>query len=207
MTSERALAQSITCMPCQNPFLTHSILRYKHFPDCETLEIAREDVRDSHSAFPSSMQSRAKTLQYFITTSHQITLVLLTQLSKALDLPALLEAHSDKPNDCALKFESVPMEACLEDVPFSEHTDMGTLTLLFCPQYTTELPIRSEHGMRKDEWEFIEPRTGCAIVNVSDSLQRLTDGQLMSSLHRVGQPFAGAAERFCILYYLRPDSQ
>jgi hypothetical protein len=38
------------------------------------------------------------------------------------------------------------------------------------------------------DWRFVEPRVGCAIVNVADSLQRATEGQLMSCLHRVGQP-------------------
>jgi isopenicillin N synthase-like dioxygenase len=196
--------------PRQNDFLTYRILRYKHYPDCETLEIAREEIlRASPSAIPSSMRTHAEMLQYFITASHDITLILLNHLSKALNMPSLLTAHSDKHNDCALKFESVPMEARLEDVPFSEHTDMGTFTLLFCPEYTTELPVRSSSSSTAAEkaWEFIEPRAGCAIVNVADSLQRLTDGELVSSLHRVGQPLASAKERFCLLYYLRPDAQ
>ena len=92
------------------------------------------------------------------------------------------------------------MEAELEDVPFSEHTDMGTLTLLFCEHYTTELCMPGTQ-----QWRFIEPRKGCAIVNVGDSLQKMTHGGLRSCLHRVGQPVKGKAERVCVLYYLRPS--
>lgn len=178
---------------------------YKLFDDCETLEIAREEVLTSQAAIPSSMRAHAETLQYFIAASHHITSTMLSALSNALNRPEFMDAHSDAPNDCGLKFEAVPTMARLEDVPDSEHTDSGTLTLLFCPEYTTELRVP---GTTKpnEKWEFIEPRKGCAIVNVADSLQRLSGGELMSSLHRVGQPTPGAAERFCLLYYLRPDS-
>lgn len=192
----------ILCHSCPS----NNNFSYKPYDDCETLEIAREDALTTHAGIPSSMRPSAETLQYFIAASHHITLTMLTALSKSMNQPQLLDAHTDAPNDCGLKFESVPMEERLEDVPPSEHTDMGTLTLLFCPEYTTELRVP---GTTKpnERWEFIEPRQGCAIVNVADSLQRLTSGQLMSSLHRVGQPHPGAAERFCMLYYLRPDSQ
>jgi isopenicillin N synthase-like dioxygenase len=62
---------------------------------------------------------------------------------------------------------------------------------------------------REDEdWRFVEPRVGCAIVNVADSLQRATEGRLMSCLHRVGQPAPvpepSEQDRVCVLYYLRP---
>ena len=92
-------------------------------------------------------------------------------------------------------------------MPPSEHTDMGTLTLLFCEEYTTQLRIPGGNGEGGGEqWAFIVPERGRAIVNVADSLQRISGGALMSCLHRVGQPVAGKGERVCALYYLRPEA-
>lgn len=84
---------------------------------------------------------------------------------------------------------------------------MGTLTLLFCDDYTTEVRWSEEEGEgKKQQWAFVEPKDGCAIVNVADSLQRLSKGVLKSCLHRVGQPVGGGGDRYCVLYYLRPDA-
>lgn len=56
----------------------------------------------------------------------------------------------------------------------------------------------------REDWAFVKPQEGCAVVNVADSLQTMTKGRLTSSLHRLGQPVAGSGERVCALYYLRP---
>ena len=90
---------------------------------------------------------------------------------------------------------------------------MGTITLLFCDDYTTEVRLsdgseEGEGGEREQQprWAFVEPKDGCAIVNVADSLQRLSGGVLKSRLHRVGQPVRGGGDRYCVLYYLRPSA-
>lgn len=67
----------------------------------------------------------------------------------------------------------------------SGHTDGGSLILRYSKDYTTEL-FRSEN-----KWRFIEPKDGCVIVNVSDSLHKATE----SSVHRDGHPTPGGKER------------
>ena len=137
----------------------------------------------------------------FVESSHTITKILLLSLSTVLNQPQLQRSHLDTEISASgLKLESVPTEAELKDVPFSEHTDMGTLTVLLCGQYTTEICMPGTQ-----QWRFVEPREGCAIVNVGDALQKMTGGGLRSSVHRVGQPVSGKSERICILYYLRPS--
>ncbi|KAK5991811.1 2-oxoglutarate-dependent dioxygenase [Cladobotryum mycophilum] len=174
---------------------------FKPGSDAETLEFARDELVAGQSAVPVSMGSEApKTVQRLVLSSHYITKTMLSRLAVALKMPHLEDHHREgETSDCGLKVESVPTEERLEDVPPSEHTDMGTLTLLFCPQYTTELRVA------EDKWGFIVPKPGHAIVNVADSLQRLTGKELVSSLHRVGQPTPGAGKRICALYYLRPE--
>ena len=163
-------------------------------------QISRDELVQKLSTLPTPISRETKLVEDFISSSHRITMALLSRLAQALDLPHLRDSHCENvPSDCGLKLESVPLEERLEDVPPSEHTDSGSLTLLFCPQYTTEIWVPERKA-----WEFIVPKAGYSIVNVADSLQALSEGALLSSLHRVGQPVAGGGKRFCLLYYLRP---
>ncbi|KAL1861864.1 hypothetical protein Plec18170_000687 [Paecilomyces lecythidis] len=170
--------------------------------EAETFEIARDEIIQGKQIAPQYMSNQWPVVKGFIASSHEKAFKLLSSLSDSLGLERLEESHREgQPSDTGLKLESVPFEEKLEDVPESEHTDGGTLTLLFCPHYTTEIQMPGS-----TEWAFIEPKPGHAIVNVANSLQKLSKGELHSRLHRVGQPVPGAGKRFCLLYYLRPES-
>ncbi|GIJ87964.1 hypothetical protein Asppvi_006880 [Aspergillus pseudoviridinutans] len=170
--------------------------------EAETFEIARDEILQGKRIAPQCMSKEWPVVEDFIASSHEKVLTLLSSLSNSLGLGRFEDSHREgQPSDSGLKLESVPFEEKLEDVPPSQHTDGGTLTLLFCPHYTTEIQMPGS-----TEWGFIEPKTGHAIVNVANSLQRLSKGELHSRLHRVGQPVPGAGKRFCLLYYLRPES-
>lgn len=149
---------------------------------------------------PEAVDQSRHMIESFITSSHHIVHVLLSCLSSLLGQNLGAIHREGYPSNCGLKLESVPLEARREDVPPSEHTDQGSLTLLFCPQYTTEIQVPGTK-----EWGFIVPKSGCAIVNIADSLEIFSNRELHSCLHRVGQPTPGAGERHCILYYLRPE--
>ncbi len=165
-----------------------------------TIQISRDELLQKLPSIPSSMTKNAHTIERFVSTYHQITLALLSCLSASLGKDFGSSHREGHASNSGLKLESVPFDARLEDVPPSEHTDMGTLTLLFCPHYTTEIRMPGT-----EEWGFIVPKEGHAIVNVADSLQALSNKTLLSCLHRVGQPAPGAGERICALYYLRPE--
>ncbi|EAW14281.1 putative oxidoreductase, 2OG-Fe(II) oxygenase family [Aspergillus clavatus NRRL 1] len=170
--------------------------------EAETFEIARDEILQGTQIAPQCMSKQWPLVEDFLASSHETVFTVLSALSRALDSDRLEDSHREgQPSDSGLKLESVPFEEKLEDVPPSEHTDGGTLTLLFCPHYTTEIQMPGS-----TEWGFIEPKTGHAIVNVANSLQRLSKGELHSRVHRVGQPVPGAGKRFCLLYYLRPES-
>ena len=145
-------------------------------------------------------------MREFMEMSSSITNVLLDNMSTALGLTGMEHLQKfhrpEETSGCGLKFESVPTVERLEDVPPSEHTDSGSITLLYCEKYTTQLQM-ADGG----EWLFIEPKPGMAIVNIADALQKVSDGRLKSKLHRVGQPTSGVVQRPCVLYYLRPETQ
>ena len=81
------------------------------------------------------------------------------------------------------------------------HTDVGSLTLLFC----------SEAGLQileadTERWKDVQPKAGHAIVNVGDSLHFLSNRRLRSCLHRVVPPADGRlADRTSCAYFLRPE--
>jgi isopenicillin N synthase-like dioxygenase len=128
---------------------------------------------------------------------------MLSALSTALPLPLLHIHHQPtSPSDSSLKLISEPSLHNLADVVENKHTDRGTFTLLFheCWGLHIELP-------REGKWAFTAPPAqGCVLVNVADSLERLSGDRLRSPVHRVTQIGDGAEERHFISYFLRPEN-
>ena len=81
------------------------------------------------------------------------------------------------------------------------HTDIGSLTLLFCENYGLQVL-----SPETDEWGFIAPKPGHAVINVGDSLRFLSGHKLSSCVHRV-IPLTKRQEehRYSIAYFLRPE--
>ena len=57
-----------------------------------------------------------------------------------------------------------------------------------------------------ENWRFIKPQQGCAIVNLGDTIVEWTSGVLRSSLHRVVNPPGqqAAVTRQSLAYLVRP---
>jgi isopenicillin N synthase-like dioxygenase len=89
----------------------------------------------------------------------------------------------------------------VSDVGDNLHTDSGTLTLLFYKDWGIYAFLPD-----KNTWAFTPPLEGCALINVGDSLQTLSDGKLHSPKHGVTQPFDGAMDRYYLSYFLRPET-
>lgn len=87
----------------------------------------------------------------------------------------------------------------LNEVGQNMHTDIGTLTLLFAPQWGLQVasPVTGA-------WEYVEPRPGHAIINVADTLRFLSNKRFRSALHRV-LPLGGVQQedRYAVSYFLR----
>jgi len=79
----------------------------------------------------------------------------------------------------------------------NEHTDLGTLTLLFNDQWG--LQVKCGTG-----YKYVRPAEGRAIVNVGDCLRFMSGNKLKSVLHRVAPP-ALTQPRLSFGYFLRPD--
>lgn len=167
--------------------------------DCdETFEISWDELgQKGVSHLPAPLKDQGKILQEFSAGCHGATHTMLNSLS-----PALAEQHrAGQPSDTGLKLIYEPTLDKVSDVGDNLHTDSGTFTLLFYDQWGL-------HGYLPDsqKWAFTPPQEGCALINVADSLQRLSGGTYHSPKHRVTQPIDGAAKRYYLSYFLRPET-
>lgn len=89
------------------------------------------------------------------------------------------------------------------NVGHNMHTDYGTLTLVFAPQWGLQVMTPVGPSAEEFEWQYVEPRPGCAIVNVADALRFLTHDRLRSAVHRV-LPLPHS-DRYSVTYFLRPS--
>jgi isopenicillin N synthase-like dioxygenase len=84
------------------------------------------------------------------------------------------------------------------------HEDINTITLLLGAE-ESGLQLKTAEG----EWIWVAPPEGAMVVNIGDMLQRLTNGYLKSTSHRVMNPVGEAARRprYSMPFFLhfRPD--
>ena len=84
------------------------------------------------------------------------------------------------------------------------HGDINTITLLLGAE-EAGLELLTAQG----DWKAVAPPEGALVVNVGDMLDRLTNGKLRSTTHRVVNPRGDAAHRarYSMPFFLhfRPD--
>ena len=140
---------------------------------------------------------------------HEIGASILRSLSLTLHLPinrSLESSHRPLiPSTSGLGVLRYPRRLA-ESPPLAHnaHTDIGSLTLLFCP----EPGLQILDPTTDDQWAFVEPKKDHAIVNVGDSLRLLSRQRLRSCLHRVVLPMeeeGKMADRCLLAYFLRPE--
>ncbi|KAL4862274.1 hypothetical protein BDV12DRAFT_190540 [Aspergillus spectabilis] len=88
----------------------------------------------------------------------------------------------------------------LGGVWLKDHSDMGSLTLLF-RQPVAALQVLTKSG----EWKYVRPQMEALTVNIADALQFMTNGYLKSSIHRVVAPPKDQehVDRLGVLYVVR----
>lgn len=153
-------------------------------------ELFRDDSR-----LPPILQDESDLVRQFNKTCHAAAMSMLSSLCDFLGLEGdkRFEAHhrTTDSSNTGLKLIYEPSLAKAVDVVENKHTDSGTFTLLFYEQVGLHIYLPEQ-----DQWVFAAvPEPGCALVTVADSLQRLSDSQFYSPLHRVTQPRDGAVKR------------
>ena len=105
----------------------------------------------------------------FIWLCLSINKTVLSRLSDGLKLEGssrFEKSNRDEaPDETAFKLIHAPTKKRAADCSDTTHTDRGTLTILCCD----DQGIKLEH-LETKKWAFCEPKPGCALVNVGDSL-------------------------------------
>lgn len=177
-----------------------------HYDLCSRFlsQILHEELTRGSLILPKPFDDYAKLLERFSSLCHFANITMLSCLSDALKLEGASRFENshrdDKPSDTSLKLIYEPVRNKCSDWSDNTHTDSGTLTLLFCDQWGNRL-----EDPETKTWTFIEPKSGCALINVADFLQSQSGGKLHSCRHGVTQPVDGFQKRYFVASYLRPD--
>lgn len=104
-----------------------------------------------------------------------------------------------------------------ERVALGEHTDFGSVTVLFnrLGGLQVLLPSTGDDnggeggGGGKGEWLYIRPLPHHCIINLGDALVKFTNGLLRSNIHRVISPPGEQAgeTRYSVVYFCRPEDE
>ncbi|KAF2675772.1 2OG-Fe-II oxygenase family oxidoreductase [Lentithecium fluviatile CBS 122367] len=175
----------------------------------ETLKVGWGQLRRigaKSPLLPSSVKQHPRLFDDFISKAHLVTMTIMHSLSNALhaDPANRLEQHhrDDADSNTTLVLLRYPKDISSSCVGHNQHTDIGSLTLLFSKQWG--LQILSPETQK---WEWVAPRPGQAIINVGDSLRFLSGKKLASCVHRVVPTSETPTEhRYSIAYFLRPEN-
>ncbi|GMF79083.1 unnamed protein product [Aspergillus oryzae] len=153
---------------------------------------------------PRAFEENLPLIEAWMGDVHGYTECILSILSKALNLSDdLKDCHrKDAPSSANMAMLNyLPWGSSTEKVGNMAHTDMGTLTVVFTKNEGLQV-----FEPQTEQWYYIKPRPGHAVVNVGDSLRFLSNGALASNLHRVVPPAnPEGLDKFSCIYFLRPE--
>lgn len=160
---------------------------------------------------PEPIEASRNNCRGFFETAFSVVRVLLGHLDKQLDLPpGTLAARCplDKPSATSLRMLLSPAQPVKDPrrINFGGHTDIDIITLLFNVAGGLQvLPAGSDNV--DENWRYIRPQPGCALINIADTLTEWTGGLLRSSLHRVVSPPGTQAQlpRQSLAYLVRAE--
>jgi isopenicillin N synthase-like dioxygenase len=104
---------------------------------------------------------------------------------------------------CHVRFiRTPPQPAENRGTALGEHTDFGSLTILFNRIGGLQVLLPGTQ-----DWVYVKPVPGCAIINLGDAMVKFSAGLLRSNLHRVVSPPGRQAElvRYSLVYFCRPE--
>ncbi|KAI0509408.1 hypothetical protein F5B22DRAFT_649036 [Xylaria bambusicola] len=154
------------------------------------------------------VEKHYETFSTFQRQCDYVSRMILDRVSNALGLGAENSLNRTHRGDCPSKsavayLHYIPLDPTGENVGHNMHTDYGTLTLVFASQWGLQVLYPTGPCSEDREWQWVEPRANCAIVNVADVLHFLTGRRLISAVHRV-LPLADE-HRYSVTYFLRPS--
>ncbi|EME78830.1 uncharacterized protein MYCFIDRAFT_43670 [Pseudocercospora fijiensis CIRAD86] len=170
----------------------------------ESLRVSRTQLLDGEP-LSAVLSDNLADFRMLLDQSHYITMSILGWLSDALQVPVPERFENYHPDDgtsrSAFDFIHHPPKPDHGGMGHNMHTDLGLLTLLFNQQ-----PGLQVITPQTNEWQYVTPRHGFAVMNVGDTLMMASQDRLRSALHRV-YPMGGTMKehRYSTAYFLRPS--
>ncbi|KAF2790586.1 Clavaminate synthase-like protein [Melanomma pulvis-pyrius CBS 109.77] len=187
----------------------------KGTPDrCEFWCMSKDDVLGSAPVLPApeAVSSHRSLYADFSRSCHSLTMVILDCLETQLGLPngAFRSRHRIEwpSSDQSRQIRYLPQPEEDRRTSLVPHTDYGSVTILF--NVLGGLQVLPEGSTSEEEnWLWVKPIRGCAIVNLGDAMVKFTNGFLKSPMHRVTYAPGEQASltRYSLAYFTRPEDQ
>ncbi|KZO93877.1 Clavaminate synthase-like protein [Calocera viscosa TUFC12733] len=175
----------------------------------ENYNMRKDDILGNCERLPAPqlVLDNQELLERYVRDCRTVIDLMLEDLDTHLELPlgtlGNLHRLTSLSGDHARFIQAPPAPWDDKRIASGEHTDFGTITILF--NWLGGLQIRLPVT---DEWVYVKPVPGCAVVNLGDALVKFTAGILRSNIHRVvpppGQQFGLA--RNSLVYFSRPEN-
>lgn len=174
----------------------------------EFYNISKDDIlRVGNKAplqHPAPVNKRREELEQFMRSSHNVVTVIARVLSEQLGLgpDTLPNLHRiDRTGGDQARVTHAPPVGS-EVVTLGDHTDFGSITVLFNQLGGLQVLNPESH-----EFRYVKPVPGCAIINLGDAIVKLVEGKLYSGVHRVVGPPGEQAKypRHSVVYFSRPN--
>jgi isopenicillin N synthase-like dioxygenase len=166
----------------------------------------RDDFINNLDTLPEGLKNDIELFRRDLDSSHVVTTTLLACLSDLLKPATRFEDYhrgSQASQSTMMYFRyTKKTEEKDKGVGHNMHTDLGTLTLLYCEQWGLQVYNQSD-----STWAYVAPKPGHYVVNVGDALRFFSGNQLLSALHRVVRvPGRETEYRYSTAYFLRPEN-
>ncbi|KAF2097990.1 Clavaminate synthase-like protein [Rhizodiscina lignyota] len=175
----------------------------------EIYNISKDDILEIGESLPQPglVNERRGLLKRYITQNNAVLQTLFNSFTQVMKLPSsssLATRHRlSAPSGCHVRFIRAPPQPPEQrQTALGEHTDFGSLTILFNRIGGLQVLLPGS-----EEWVYVKPMPGCAIINLGDAMVKFTAGLLRSNLHRVVSPPGAQADlvRYSLVYFCRPE--
>ncbi|KAH7112862.1 hypothetical protein B0J11DRAFT_597629 [Dendryphion nanum] len=202
----------------------------------EFYNISKDDILGLSPRLPSPdiLNTHRDLYANYIRDAHSICALLATLISTRLPLnpsarqsgglPALHRLTTSS-GDQIRFVKAPPQEQSTQGVALGEHTDFGSITILFnrlgglqvrLPDSISAVPPASstpcsptETRLCENGWTYVRPLPNHCIVNLGDAMVKFSAGMLRSNVHRVVAPPGeqGVCTRYSLVYFCRPEDE
>ncbi|KAI8626834.1 2OG-Fe(II) oxygenase family oxidoreductase [Xylariaceae sp. FL1651] len=173
----------------------------------ENIKMPRDDFINGADSLPEGLIDHIELFRRDLDCSHKVTNTILSCLSDLLKPSVRFEDNhrGDKASQSTMMYFRYAKQDANKDtgVGHNMHTDLGTLTLLYCEQWGLQV-----YNQTNNTWAYVVPKPSHYVVNVGDALRFFSGNQLLSALHRV-VPVPGheTEYRYSTAYFLRPENE